>query len=298
MNTEPDFVSRQTHEARRFYLDLHPSENKPLTVVCGGVERMDADYLVERNDFPYHAIEWVCEGKGLLTMGGKEHELATGSLFAYGPGIAHRIRNLAPSKMRKYYLDLAGTEAAATLAHLGLLDQHPISVSQPYELVELWNMIDREARDVGDRSQQICESLARVLLQKIGQRKLLSNRRDFTAAFHTFETVRKLMEDRFLEFKTVEDVATEMGISSIYLSRLFKRFAGSGAYRFLLRLRMNHAAELLLERGLKVRAVAERLHYADAFQFSRAFKRVYGVPPSSLSRNETGRQQLLGRTER
>ena len=62
---------------------------------------MDADYLVERKDFPYYAIEWVSEGKGMLTMGGKDHELSTGTLFAYGPGISHRIRNISPSNMRK-----------------------------------------------------------------------------------------------------------------------------------------------------------------------------------------------------
>ena len=289
MTTEPDFVSRQTHEAKRFYLDLHPSDAKPLTVVCGGVERMDADYLVERIDFPYYAIEWVSEGKGLLTMGNKNYELSTGTLFAYGPKMAHRIRNVAPSNMRKYYVDLAGTEAADSLQRLGLLRHRPITVARPHELVELWNLIDREARDASDRSEEICESLARVLLQKIGQRKLSTGSGDFTEAFHTFESVRELMESRFLEFKTIEGVAAEVGISPIYLSRLFKRFAGSGAYRFLLRLRMNFAAELLQERGLKVSAVARRLGYADAFQFSRAFKRVYGVPPSSLSDHASGR---------
>lgn len=286
MSDEPDFVSRQTYDARRFYLDLQPSSKKPLTVVCGGVERMHADYVVERLDFPYFAIEWVSEGNGLLTMGGKEFELSTGALFAYGPGIAHRIRNLAPSNMRKYYLDIAGSEAAEKLQALGLLKNRPLAVGRLYELVEIWNLIDREARDVGEHSEGICESLTRVLLQKIGQRMVSSQGIDFTEAFHTFESVRQLMEERFLDFTTVEDVAIESGISPIYLSRLFKRFAGSGAYRFLLRLRMNHAAELLLEHHLKVRVVAEKLQYADAFQFSRAFKRVYGVPPSSLARTE------------
>jgi AraC family transcriptional regulator, arabinose operon regulatory protein len=52
MAKEPDFVSRQTYDARRFYLDLQPSNSHPLTVVCGGVERMKNDYVVERVDFP------------------------------------------------------------------------------------------------------------------------------------------------------------------------------------------------------------------------------------------------------
>ena len=62
---------------------------------------MNDDYVVERVDFPFFAIEWVCEGKGLLTMGGKRYELSVGTLFAYGPNIAHRIENVAPTNMRK-----------------------------------------------------------------------------------------------------------------------------------------------------------------------------------------------------
>ena len=116
---------------------------------------------------------------------------------------------------------------------------------------------------------------------KIDQRRLTGSG-DLTDAYKTFEEARSLIASRFLEFRTVEEVAAAAGVSSVYLSRLFKRFSGSGAYRFLLRLRMNYAAELLLEHQLKVRAVAAKLDYADAFQFSRAFKRVYGVPPSKL----------------
>jgi len=284
MTVEPDFVSRQTHDARRFYLNLQPRDDQSLSLVCGGVERMDPDYVVERSDFAYFAIEWVSEGRGTLAMGGKVHELAIGSLFAYGPGIPHRIANLPPGNMRKYYLDLAGTEAAAWLNKLGLLKGRPVTVARTHELVELWNLIDREARDVADHSHAICEMLVRVFLQKIQQRTVSSRDGESSEAFQTFEMARRLIEERFLEFRTVEEVASEIGFSPIYLSRLFKRYAGSGPYRYLLRLRMNYAAELILERGLKVSAVAERLQYADAFQFSRAFKRVYGVPPSSLSK--------------
>lgn len=245
---------------------------------------MDPDYVVERSNFPYYAIEWVSEGHGILDMGGKEHELRLGSLFAYGPGIPHRIVNLQPENMRKYYLDLAGTEAKMWLMKLDLLKGRPVTVGRPHELVELWNLIDREARDVAEHSHTICEMLVRVLLQKIQQRIVRARSGESSEAFQTFEMARRLIEERFLEFRTVEEVAAEIGFSPIYLSRLFKRFAGSGAYRYLLRLRMNYAAELILERGLKVSAVGARLRYADAFQFCRAFKRVYGVPPSSLSK--------------
>jgi AraC-like DNA-binding protein len=44
---------------------------------------------------------------------------------------------------------------------------------------------------------------------------------------------------------------------------------------------MNHAAQLL-DTGLLVKETAARLGFADAFQFSRAFKRIHGVPPIHL----------------
>lgn len=284
MTPDPDFVSRQTHDARRFYFNLQPSSGEPLALVCGGVERMNADYLVQRSDFPYYGIEWVSEGRGRLTMGGRTHELAIGSLFAYGPGIAHRIVNLPPDNMRKYYLDVTGSEAGRRLRELGLLDGRPVTIRRPHEFVELWNLIDREARDVSDHAPAVCAALLRVFLQKLPQRMVAGRSGESSDAFQTFELACRLIDQRFLAFRTVEEVAAELGFSPVYLSRLFKRYAGGGVYRYLLRRRMNHAAELMLERGLKVNAVAQRLGYADAFQFSRAFKRVYGVPPSTLTK--------------
>ena len=292
MTQDPDFISKQTHDARRFYLNLHPSSNQPLTVVCGGVERMNEDYVVERSGFPFFAIEWVSEGSGLLTMGGKQHDLSVGTLFAYGPSIAHRIENVAPARMRKYYLDLAGSEAESSLKSMGLLEGRPVSIGRSYELVELWNLIDREARAEAPNTAKLCESLTRVLFQKIQQRIIEPVQGELPEAFHTFEAIRQMMIDRFMEFSTIEEVATAGGISPVYLSRLFKRFGGCGAYRFLLRLRMNYAAELLMDQGLKVVDVAKQLHYADAFQFSRAFKRVYGIPPSKISTRHRKRENL------
>ena len=49
-------------------------------------------------------------------------------------------------------------------------------------------------------------------------------------------------------------------------------------------LRERYAAGLLMNEGLMVKEVAEKMNFGDAFRFSRAFKRVYGVPPTLLTR--------------
>ncbi len=281
MKSEPHFVSRQTIDARRFYLDLDPEPGNSLTVVCGGVERMEPDYVVERADFPYYAIELVSEGNGKLDLSGEVFNLARGVVFAYGPKTAHRIENVPPGVMRKYYLDFVGAEAKSLLQDAGLLEGRPLLIGRVTELTDLWEAIDREAHDDSDLSREIIRSLTRVLLLKVRQHRI-SDRADVPVAYRTYESVREYMQNHYLTATTIEQVAEACEISPVYLSRLFKQYSGTGAYRFLLRLRMNYAAELIMERGMMVREVAEVLDYADAFQFSRAFKRIYGVPPKKL----------------
>lgn len=278
---EPAFVSRQVTDARRYYLNLNPPADARLVVVCGGCERMQADYVVSRQDFPYVAIELVVEGQGSLHLNGNRFALVPGTAFAYGPGIPHTIRNLPSSPMRKYYVDIFGTEVRDLLAPTGLLNWSPLRVAAFHELVEVFDSLHREATDNSPLGHAVCETTARLLLLKLQQRTV-SGRRIELQSYATYERIRGHMESHYLRLHTVADVARECHVTPMYVSRLFQQYGSSRAYQFLLRLRMNRAAEMLLNEGLLVKQTAARLGFPDAFQFSRAFRRVYGVPPSAL----------------
>ena len=138
----PAFISTQVTEARRFFLNLRPNRRASLEVVCGGVERMRPDYVVDRADFPFFGIELVAEGAGSLTIDRERHTLAPGVVFAYGPGAAHTIRNRPDNGMRKYYLDFVGTTAKRRLAAAGLMTGqrrfNTVTVGAVHELTELF----------------------------------------------------------------------------------------------------------------------------------------------------------------
>lgn len=282
MVPQPAFVSDQVSEARRYYLDLNPDPSESLRVVCGGVERMQADYVVSRKRFPFYAIELVTEGEGSLRLDEGTFSLSHGSLFAYGPQTRHQIRNQPPSTMRKYYIDLAGHDAESLLKRAGLLAAQPLRVGRVGELVEVFEAIDREARGDSELTTQVCEQWLRLLLVKIEQCSLAGHPSAEPRAYATYEIVKRHVEEHFLRLSTVQAVAEECDLTAIHVSRLFRRFGATGAYQFLMRQKMNYAAALLVEEGLLVREVAEQLGFSDPFQFSRAFKRVYGIPPKQL----------------
>lgn len=279
--SEPTFVSQQVSGARRYYLDLNPSEEVALTVACGGVERMTPEYVVSRTQFPFYAIEMVTEGAGKLELDGNTFALQPGVVFAYGPRTRHRIWTDSIHPMRKYYVDIAGQQTERLLGEAGLLDGRPLRVIALHEFVEIFENLDREARSDSEWTPDVCRSLAELLVLKIRQRTVVEGKA-MSRAYATYRRVRDEIEENYMDLRTAEDVAAKCDLSPIHVSRLFKRFGGVGAYQFLLRKKMNHAAELLIEERLLVKEVADRLGFSDAFQFSRAFKRVYGIPPKEL----------------
>jgi AraC-like DNA-binding protein len=110
----------------------------------------------------------------------------------------------------------------------------------------------------------------------------------------TYLRARKYIEEHYLSLRTVQQVAAACNVNRMYLARLFRRFAGTGAYQFITWLKMRRAAELLCQEGTTVRQVAERLAFADPFHFSRVFKRVHGLSPDRFVRRYRGNAMIVG----
>jgi AraC-like DNA-binding protein len=216
-----------------------------------------------------------------VVLDGQRHRLEPGVAFAYGPGIAHAIRTDPERPMRKYYVDFVGSEAARLLAATPLGTGKPAYVTDPQDLVEVFAALEREARGDDALARDLCATLLRLLLLRIRSHAVAGGR-GAPRAFATYAQIRAHMESHHERLRTIEDVARECHVTPMHIARLFRRFGRTGAYRFLLRLRMDRAAELLLDGGAMVKEVAERLGFPDAFTFSRAFKRIHGLPPSGL----------------
>jgi AraC-like DNA-binding protein len=78
---------------------------------------------------------------------------------------------------------------------------------------------------------------------------------------------------------TLEALAKDVGRSRSALADRFTHLVGQPPMQYLTRWRMQVAARLLAEEGAKVSAVAREVGYDSEAAFSRAFKKITGVPP-------------------
>ena len=90
------------------------------------------------------------------------------------------------------------------------------------------------------------------------------------------------IEKHFDEKITLQGVADYVHISKNYLSVIFKTECGMSFQDYLIKFRMEKAAQLLLSSSLRVSEICEKVGYGDIFYFDRSFKRYFGKSPKEL----------------
>jgi len=274
----PGFFAQRVRQARYYHLNLTPTGREDLTVVCGGVEHCQPDYVMQRDGFQYVSIEFVAAGCGQLVLNGKTHALRPGVAFSYGPGIPHRITTDPKAPMTKYFVDFAGRRARALVRRFGPLQRGVVQVSDPLAIVDIYEGMHRSALAGSPQSTRICLLLLQMLVLRVaelGTDRLNRNER----ALQTYRRCRACIETESGTLRTLTDIARMCHMNPSYLCRVFRRFAGSTPYKYLMRQKMNQAADRLQHSDMLVKEVADELGFPDPFHFSRSFKAVHSIAP-------------------
>lgn len=279
--TEPDFFSKQVAQARRFYIDKSKTKDTRIKVICGGCEYTTPDFEINRKDFPYYSIEFVWKGAGFLTLNHNKYDLKPGTVFSYGPGISQHIKTVPEKPMVKYFVDFTGGTVKRILEkHISPLGT-AVQINRPDEIaVILDNLLSHGLSDSPYKSM-ICSTQLEYLIYRIAEMTVTESHSP-SRAFQTYQHCRRHIKDNFMNLNSLQDIADTCIIDQAYVCRLFRRFDTQSPYQYLLSLKMAYAADRFQESDVLVKEIAHELGFTDPFHFSRTFKRVFGVSPTSF----------------
>jgi len=268
-------------EARQFFLGLPIKENL-FKIVSVGCERCLPGYLVDRKALDFSVVELVVEGEGRVVLDGVGYSLSPGSLFFYQGGEPHRIENYNYKPMLKYFIAFSGTDSSLFKSDFFSVQSGSIRLQNYPDLSDLYELILLNTASNSSVSEEVCTNLLRVLLLKVGERidrqPTVSSR-----SWDTYERVLLHLRKNYLRLKSMKQLANETHLDPAYLSRVFKRFHKESPYSCLMRMKMEHAASLLLKSGMLVKEIAYELNFENPYHFSRSFKNIIGVSPDRFS---------------
>lgn len=105
-------------------------------------------------------------------------------------------------------------------------------------------------------------------------------------AYRHLVDVKNYIDLYYYQKQSIEEIAEQFHLTRAYIRNLFVRYLDMSPKQYLQNVRMEKASEMLLQTRHDINLIAKSVGYEDLFCFSKAFKRHYGISPSSY-RKET-----------
>ena len=115
--------------------------------------------------------------------------------------------------------------------------------------------------------------------QKQRKEEIALERRRRPAKSQYLNRVITYMREHLQENLTLTQIAREAGLSESYLNAVFKECVKCAPMDYYINMKMDKACYLLCNTDMHIYQVAQYLGYDNQYYFSRAFKKVLGVPP-------------------
>lgn len=226
-----------------------------------------------------YIIECCTEGFGGVAVNGRMFPVQGGDCYILLPGdtIIHTADDVQPR--HGYWCAVDGAKVGRYLAMAGITSENPFAPPEAFaqiaqQLKALYEM--REENDPGaDLRRNAC--MYTIFGELLRGRSLAADRDSI---------IRKavgVMEARYDQPLTVEQIAAEVGLERCYFSTVFRTETGTTPHRYLTKLRLEKACMLMDQENCTVAEAAASVGL-DPENFSRQFRRYFGMTPGEYRR--------------
>ena len=230
-------------------------------------------------------IYYHYDGAAYAELDGNHIDLEIGDLFIVPENTSFSYGSAdAKESIGYHWISLAGTwpellgEEASTLYKKPGLDKDLLNLFESIREVAIWQKTAYPLQAIG---------LFYQLLAKVEELCAVDTSGQLSRSSYP-EKLRRAMNfliDNYTSHYKTEEVTNVANISESHLRTLFRQWLGESPREFHKRHRMNRACHLLRTHNLRVAEVAQSIGFDDVHHFSRVFKQVVGVTPSSYRRN-------------
>jgi AraC-like DNA-binding protein len=248
------------------------------------------DYRIMRERTGLHSLAYVYGGRGKLTFAGETQELSAGDLFQIWPGESMLITSSRNEPLHFYSFqfqyrtvvwdggDMLVREAAGKLPlqlNKARAEQKPIE-SAFRKGYELWAE--------KDNGYDWYVKLQLLHIMELIHRHEASNEDGSTAEYAVRKAIQYMKSNFMVEFNR-DQLAEHVSLSPGYFSVLFKEHTGVSPIRYLNKIKVDYAKELLRNTALPIKQIAEDSGFKDSFYFSRLFLKETGLSPRDFRKS-------------
>lgn len=237
----------------------------------------------------HYLMHYCLSGRGIYRVQGESYKIGPGEGFLILPGELSSYQADEQDPWTHIWVGFTGSQAERYLQCCGLGKEHrTYRCSQP-KCLEHCVEIMLGCDTAGAANELLLLGELYTFLGWVAQSAQGVSRRSRDTGSEYVQLVMEYIQNHFQEDLTVARLARYVGLNRSYLTTVFQNTVNMSPQQYLMRFRMERAAQMLQEGRLAVGEIARSCGYPDPLTFSKAFKRTLGVTPSQYRR--TGGQE-------
>ncbi len=211
------------------------------------------------------------EGRGWVHEGGLKRRYLPNQAIVCPPGVEHWAEDEPESLGYHLCVGVAGALAERLKPGVYSADQ---SLTMLFKLIE-GALGAASSQKYRKERLNMLSALVCMSLLEAGE---ASEAKTASSSIHA-QRAKAIIDARFMENLSLDDLASNVYVSSDHLRAIFKRDYGMAPIHYLLKKRIELAQGLLAEKDRKVAEVAKLCGFSDPYYFSRIFKKISGKSP-------------------
>lgn len=301
-------MERITERAKMEHIVSFLPEQQPgkeqFQIQLTGITYPDSSYHIIRKNSPVYVLEYIIKGRGTVRCGETQFEVQEGDVYFLPGGLDHDYNAAPVDPFQKIWMNVSGSLCDSLYRIYGLEGQYHFKNCQVYPLFRRFLTICEKYRGDGLELVQECSLLFHELLlalhENLRRAKAIPGRpeqpgrkvpgvptgeiAELSAPRPVCELAREYLYLHIYEKVDMKELADRYHISLSQLTRQFHKEYGSSPYQYFLELKLATACSLLLNTGLMIREISDKLGFADEHYFSNLFKKKTGKTPGAYRR--------------
>ncbi len=254
-----------------------------------------------RNHMHTHSFFEVCyayQGQGTFHIQGMDYPVEQGQVFVARPGKPHQIVSSGDDPLGIYFwsFTLVPDEETGQLNSRGIDALLDAFVSSPRSVAttstSMPNVLQMLTEEIACKEPgypQAVEALVTKLL--LDTARLVMETPALpeiiepvicTRSEVVVQNLVRFLADNYNRPLCLKEIAAQMHLSERQVNRLFSKEMGVTIMKYLSTLRLEAAAQLLLERQLSIKDVAQTTGFSDVRYFMTMFRRHTGYTPGAF----------------
>lgn len=260
-------------------LRAHPLAESCYTTAIGYYPQARS-HEMNRSEHDDYILIYCSEGKGCLNTKGNELHVNAGELFILPPNTIHSYRSDEAQPWTVYWCHFQGWQARNFFDYI--YNEKETSLIKNMTDIDILQSF-RELVSIVRNGTQLpdfvhASNFFRHILTKIERH---TKKQAKQAQGLSVSNIQYLMRANINKQLSLAEFASSSHYSKYHFSREYFRLTGKTPMRHFVELKMEHACFLLEQTHLSMSEIAFQLGYDDALYFSRVFRKVIGIAPST-----------------